>query len=50
MCQINLSLALGVDQNRNHLVPIYQQDGRFNSFNEYIRQHYPVIIKLDLEN
>ncbi len=43
MCQINLSLALGLYQYKNHLVPLQHQDARLALFDEYFRQHYLVI-------
>jgi len=45
MCQINLSVALGVSQYRYHSFPLRQQDGRLVLLNDYHRQHYPVMIK-----
>jgi len=43
MCQINLSLALGLYQYKNHPFPIQQQNGRPAFFNEYFQQYDPVI-------
>jgi hypothetical protein len=43
MCQVNLSLALGLYQYKNYPFAIQKHDGRSALFNEYFRQHYPVI-------
>ncbi len=44
MCQMNPTLARSLKQYKNHPVPLQQQDGQLAFFNEYLRQHYPVII------
>ncbi len=49
MCQINLSLALGLYQYKSPL-PLQQKYGRSDFFNEYFRQHHPVIIQFDIKN
>ncbi len=44
MYQVNLSLALGLYQYKNyHPFPIQKHDDRSAFFNEYFRQHDPVI-------
>ena len=44
MCQMNSSLARSLKQYKKHPFPLQQQDGRLDFFNEYLQQHYPVII------
>lgn len=44
MCQINFSFTIGLHQNKNHPIPLQQQDDRLPFVNEYYRQHFPVII------